>query len=172
MFDKYLIQGKRYDAWQIGLVLAQAMNMESFYWITPLRAKDVRNILLIGFFFFGLFVCLCVRFGFVLSVFFVLFFCPHLLCCVWLQVSVNTLQMSNNFNKEWRKNCCTLVLITLQLKYHIIQEMPKFNAAHVQSILLLSSVLKVATSIPEHLLPSSMVIIYVLIYISSQSWFP
>lgn len=43
MFDKYLIQRKLYDAWQIGLVLAEAMNMESFYWITPLRAKDVRN---------------------------------------------------------------------------------------------------------------------------------
>ena len=46
MFDKYLIQRKLYDAWQIGLVLAEAMNMESFYWITPLRAKDVRNTLL------------------------------------------------------------------------------------------------------------------------------
>ena len=43
MFDKDLIQRKLYDAWQIGLVLAEAMNMESFYWITPLRAKKVRN---------------------------------------------------------------------------------------------------------------------------------
>ena len=43
MLDKYLIQRKLYDAWQIGLVLAEAMNMESFYWITPLRAKKVRN---------------------------------------------------------------------------------------------------------------------------------
>ena len=61
------------------------------------------------------------------------------------------------------KNYCTLVLTTLQLKYHIIQEMSRFNADNVQSILLLSSVLKVTTSIPEHLLLSSMVIICVFI---------
>lgn len=43
MFDKYLIQRKLYDAWQTGLVLAEAMNMDSFSWITPLHVKDVRN---------------------------------------------------------------------------------------------------------------------------------
>ena len=43
MFDKYLIQRKLYDAWQTGLVLAEAMNMESFFWITLLRAQEVRN---------------------------------------------------------------------------------------------------------------------------------
>ena len=44
MFDKYLIQRKLYDAWQTGLVLAEAMNMESFFWITLLRAQEVRML--------------------------------------------------------------------------------------------------------------------------------
>lgn len=42
-FNKYLIERKTYDAWQLGLVLTQAVNMD-FSWITQLRAKDVGYI--------------------------------------------------------------------------------------------------------------------------------
>ncbi|KAL9954010.1 hypothetical protein ACROYT_G041497 [Oculina patagonica] len=41
-FDEYLIQGNMYDAWQLGLVLAQAANM-GFDWITQRQAKDMKD---------------------------------------------------------------------------------------------------------------------------------
>ena len=42
-FDQYVIERKTYDAWQLGLVLMQAVNMD-FNWITQRRAKDVGYI--------------------------------------------------------------------------------------------------------------------------------
>lgn len=50
-----------------------------------------------------------------------------------------------------------VVCLALQLTYDVIKKMPNSNAADVQSVLQLSSVLNVATLIPEHLSFDSMV---------------
>ena len=40
-FDRYLNERALYHAWQVALVLTQAINMDDFYWITKPYAKRV-----------------------------------------------------------------------------------------------------------------------------------